>query len=89
MKTVEITKAKESLESYTQAAEAGPIVLTRNGEPVAALVSIQKMDLEQISLATNEDFLALIERARARHRAEGGLSVEEARRALGLEGHLG
>jgi hypothetical protein len=33
-----------------------------------------------ISLSTNEEFISLIERSRARHEKEGGISSEEMRR---------
>jgi antitoxin (DNA-binding transcriptional repressor) of toxin-antitoxin stability system len=60
------------------------VIITVNGKPIAALVAIENADLETVSLSTNPAFLALIERSRARHRAEGGLSGEEMRRRLGL-----
>ncbi|GFP20502.1 hypothetical protein HKBW3S03_02005, partial [Candidatus Hakubella thermalkaliphila] len=41
-------------------------------------------DMETVSLSTNPQFLALIERSRARQQAEGGISSEEMRRRLGL-----
>ena len=41
---------------------------------------IQNMDLETVSLSTNPQFVELIERSRARDRAEGGISSEEMRR---------
>jgi len=51
---------------------------------VAALVGVENMDLETASLSTNPQFLALIERSRARQEAEGGISSEEMRERLGL-----
>ena len=44
----------------------------------------ENADLETVSLSTNPAFLALIERSRARHQAEGGLSSTEVRQRLGL-----
>ena len=41
--------------------------------------------LEAVALGKHPDFLALIERSRARQRAEGGISSEEMRRRLGLK----
>ena len=41
------------------------------------MVSIKKADLEAVALGTHPDFLALIERSRARQRAEGGISSVE------------
>jgi len=38
------------------------------------------------AFSTNPDFIALIERARARYKAGGGISLEEMRRKWGVEG---
>jgi hypothetical protein len=42
------------------------------------------MDWETISLSTNPRFQAILERARERRRAEGGISHEELLRRLNL-----
>lgn len=59
--------------------------MTRKGKPIAALVSLENADLETVALGTNRKFLALIERSRARHREEGGISADEMRRRLGVK----
>lgn len=59
---------------------SGPLVVTSHGQPVAALVPIENADMETVALSTNPEFLALIERSRARARAEGGIASEEMRR---------
>jgi hypothetical protein len=59
------------------------VILTEEGKPVAALMPIDDADLETASLITHPGFIALIERLRARHQAEGGISSEEMRRRLG------
>lgn len=41
---------------------------------------VDGIDLESVSLSSNSVFLDLIERSRARHREEGGVSSEELRR---------
>ena len=41
---------------------------------------MQNTDLETVSLSTNPQFVELIERLRARVRAEGGISSKEMRR---------
>jgi hypothetical protein len=58
--------------------------VTRNGDPLMAILSVEGMDQETLSLSTNPDFLALLEDSRARYRTEGGLSTEEVRPRLGL-----
>lgn len=84
MKTIEKDQATASLADYTDEAEREPVVITRDGRPIAALLAIENADLETVSLSTNPKFLALIERSRARQGAEGGISGEEMRRRLGL-----
>jgi len=59
-----------------------PVIITCEGKPVAALVSISNADIENVSLGGNPKFLALIERSRARRKAEGGISTDEMRRRL-------
>jgi len=58
------------------------VILTVEGKPVAALVSIENADLETVTLSTHPSFLALIERARVRQKTEGGISNTEMRRKL-------
>jgi hypothetical protein len=52
---------------------------------LAALVSLEGVDEESLSLSTNPQFLEIIEQSRARLRTEGGISSDEMRRRLGLE----
>lgn len=42
------------------------------------------MDAESIALANNPKFVAIIERTRARYKTEGGVSLQEVRRRLGI-----
>ena len=85
MKTLDIAKATASLAQYAREVGDEPIVLTDAGRPVAALVSVEEADLESLALSTHPEFLDLIERSRARYRAEGGISSAEMRRRLGLQ----
>ncbi len=85
MKTLELAKATAPLGEYARNVKKEPVVLTSNGKPVAALVAIENADLETVALSTHPEFIALIERSRARQKAEGGLSSQEMRRRLGLK----
>ena len=80
MKVVEKADATATLAEYASDIGSGPVVVTSQGQPVAVLVSIENTDLETISLSTNPQFIDLIERSRARVRAEGGIPSEEMRR---------
>ena len=85
MRTIEMAKATASLAEYAQNVIKDPVILTIDGKPVAALVSINNADLETVTLSTHPQFLALIERSRERQKKEGGISDEEIRRRLGLK----
>jgi len=84
MKTLEMIKATAPLAEYARQVSKEPVILTVEGKPVAALVSIENADWETVILSTHPQFLALIEHSRARQKAEGGISSAEMRRRLGL-----
>ena len=84
MKTVEMIEATAPLAEYAQGLNKEPVILTVDGKPFAALVSIEDVDWETITLGSHPEFIALIEQSRARQKAEGGLSSAEMRRRLGL-----
>jgi prevent-host-death family protein len=84
MKTVEVDQATAPLAEYARDLETEPVILTRRGNPVAALMSLENVDWETISLSTNPKFIALIERVRAQQSAQGGYSSEEVRQMFGL-----
>ena len=84
MKRVAIEKSDLTLEQLAQIAESEPVVLTRKGVPVLGVVGVEEADVEVWSLGSNPDFLAMIERFRERGRREGGLSLAEVRRPLGI-----
>jgi antitoxin (DNA-binding transcriptional repressor) of toxin-antitoxin stability system len=82
MKTVEVSKATLPLSDYTKKIKKEPVIITKEGKPLAALVSITNADIETVSLSNNPKFIALIERSRLRQKSEGGISTEEMRRRL-------
>lgn len=81
-KTIELSKANLPLSDYTKKVKKEPVIITKEGKPVAVLVSISNADIETVSLSNNPKFIALIERSRARQKSEGGISLEEMRRRL-------
>jgi len=80
MRTVELNDATQSLAEYAQQVDGGPIIVTSNGRPIAAVVALPNTDAETIALSQNPHFLAIIERSRTRHAREGGISSVEMRR---------
>jgi hypothetical protein len=84
MKTIEKSEATESLATYAGHTEDFPIVITDNGQPIAALLPVPNTDIETISLSTDPAFLSLIARSRTRQEKEGGISSQEMRRRLAV-----
>ena len=82
MKVIRIEGAKKSLAEYACDADEEAVVVTIDGEPVAALMPPENADLETVSLSTNRKFMRIIERSRKRQRKEGDVSSDEMRRRL-------
>jgi hypothetical protein len=61
MKVIELEKTKLTIAELAKMAKAGPVVLTRNGKPMAAVKDLSGCDWEAILLANNPKFQALIE----------------------------
>src|SRR5437870_3142353 len=62
MKTVDANEAK--LEWCLRAAKKERIVITRDGKPVAMVVGVSGLDMEQIELGTSDKFWKLIRERR-------------------------
>lgn len=82
MKTIELSAATGPLSDYAQRAEGEVLIVTEGGKPVAALVPVEQLDLESLSLGTNTDFLNLIEESRSRCPPGAGISTDEMRTRL-------
>lgn len=80
MTTLEITSATEPLADYANNLTEGPLLLTKNGTVVAALLPISQDDLDSLSLSTNPRFLELLERSRKSLQEKGGFTSDEIRR---------
>jgi PHD/YefM family antitoxin component YafN of YafNO toxin-antitoxin module len=77
MKTLEISKASKSLAAYANQLGKETIVVTSNKRPVAALVSLEHIDREALSLSDHPDFLRLIEVSRKQIRKGKTLSLAQ------------
>jgi len=84
MKTIELSSATATLAEYTDKLGSEPVILTSDGVPVAALISLENMDLETIAMSVNPQFMALIEHASMQHQEAGGIAAEEMRPRLNL-----
>jgi antitoxin (DNA-binding transcriptional repressor) of toxin-antitoxin stability system len=74
VKVIPVQDAK--LETCVREARGERIVITKNGKPIALMVEIQGMDLEQIELGLSDKFWRLI-RARRRQRSLTRAELEE------------
>ena len=54
-----------------------PLILTRNGQPVAALVPVEDIDLETLSMIMNPKFINIIEQSRKSQKEEGRIFLED------------
>jgi len=79
MRIAPLADVKARLSAYVAQAETeGPIVITRNGKPVALLlVPRDDEELESLILARSPRFQALLEKSRQSIQAGKGLSHEE------------
>lgn len=82
MKTLDIEQANDSLRDYAGSVRDTPLIVTDHGKPIAALLSLDNVDMETISLSTDPKFHSIIEDSRQRQEREGGISSDEMRRRL-------
>jgi prevent-host-death family protein len=77
MKKVSVADLKAHLSAHLKAAELSPVIITRNGKPVAVLVpSGDEDDLERLMIAHSPKVQAILEAARQRFRAGEGIPHE-------------
>ena len=84
MKAMKLPKEIESFLDVAEAAEEETLVFTKKKRPVAALVSLKKVDRESLALSTNPQFLRIIEAARKEIRAGKTVSLEALEKKYGV-----
>ena len=75
MRTVEISEIASLLENYEKTER--PLIITRNGQPIAALFSVEDIDGETLSLSINQKFIRIIEESRKSQEEEGRIFLED------------
>ena len=85
MKAMKLPKEIQSLLDVAETVEEETLVFTKKKRPVAALVSLRKVDRESLALSTNPQFLKLIETARKEVRAGKTISLEALEKKYGVE----
>jgi len=83
VKIASVAQVKARLSAYLQATEEGPVIVTRNGRPVAVLLGVQDdEELERLVMAYSPRLRTILEAARERIREGAGVRHEELWREL-------
>lgn len=78
MKIAPVADVKARFSAYLKESEEGPVIVTRNGKPVAVLISMEdEEELERIILAYSPKFQSLLEKSRKQIQDRGGISHQD------------
>ena len=85
MKRIDVTQATGSLSEYAKDARKHPVVVTRHGKPIAAVVPLRPDEWEDFVVSTSPVFQEIIERSRASYRTHGGIPLADIEREFGIK----
>lgn len=86
MKIASVADVKARFSAYLKESQEGPVVVTRNGKPVAVLVAVTDEDeLERLVLAHSPKFQALLDKSRRQIEQTGGIPHDAFWREVGAE----
>ena len=78
MKIASVAEVKSQLSAFLKATEAGPVVVTRNGRPVAVIVGVEDGDeIERLLMAYSPRLQAILAESRRQVRDGDVLGHEE------------
>ncbi|MFY9825240.1 MAG: type II toxin-antitoxin system Phd/YefM family antitoxin [Thermoanaerobaculia bacterium] len=77
MKSVELTEATAALKDYAEQLTQEPIVVTRRGKAVAALVRLRPSDLESFLVSESPVFKRIVRQSRTSYKRGGGMTREQ------------
>ncbi len=84
MKKIELEQAQGSLADYIKNTESEGIIISRQGKPIAILISVENLDEETVRLSLNSDFINILNTSRESLQTEGGISLEQMKQELGI-----
>jgi PHD/YefM family antitoxin component YafN of YafNO toxin-antitoxin module len=84
MKAMKLPKELQSFVQAAETAEEETLVFTKKKRPVAALVSLRRVDRESLALSTNPQFMKIIETARKEVRAGKTISLDALQKKYGV-----
>ena len=77
MKIASVADVKAKFSGYIKASQDGPVVVTKNGKPVAMLLSVQdEEEIERLILAYSPKFQGILQTAEQQIREGKGLNHE-------------
>ncbi len=78
MKIAPVADVKARFSAYLKRCEDGPVIITKNGRPVAVLIAaLEEEELERLVLAYTPKFRRLLDAAKARIEQTGGVRHED------------
>jgi len=78
MKIASVAEVKSQFSAFLKATEGGPVVVTRNGRPVAVIVGVEDEDeIERLLMAYSPHLRAILEHSRKQFREGQWLGEEE------------
>jgi len=78
VKIASVADVKAKFSGYIKASETGPIVVTKNGKPVALLLAVHDEDeIERMVLAYSPKFQSILQTAEKQIRAGKGIRHED------------
>lgn len=83
MKTIDLADIS-ALTPHVSAGAHDPVLVTKDGATIAAVIPVTGEDAEQLLLSLSPQFQAVLEKSERRLQQEGGISSDEVRRRLGL-----
>ena len=90
MRIASIADVKAHFSTFLKESERGPVIITRNGKPTAALVNVVDDDeVEQLILAYSPKFKAILQEARREIAETGGIPHDEFWRQVDAEYEAG
>ena len=86
MRIASVADVKARLSGYIKASQDGPVIVTKNGKPVAMLLSVQDEDeIERLILAYSPKFQSILQTAEQQIREGKGLKHEDFWREFDVE----
>ena len=78
MKFASVKDVKAKFGAYVKASEAGPVLITRKGKAVAALIPLERReDVERLMLGCSPQLRKMLSRARERVRSGRSITHEQ------------